>query len=218
MRKGLATLMCALAPALAHAQAPSEVAPLPRNDATASIGWFGAEYDEVGRYNRWHGSLFTGISLGHYWTDNLKTEVEAAWLGQAHADAYEEIVFGEDRTYAESDYRFRDIKVSLAQAFQFGRNAWVHPFLAGGVDVDRLQSTEDRPPQNRVIYLSNRDTRTVFIPGFRETETSVRVRPFVKTGLKMYVSDRSFLTTEVKFGLGGGVDHVLWKTGIGVDF
>ena len=218
MRKALATLICVLAPALAHAQAQPEVAPLPRNDATGSIGWFGAEYDEVGRYNRWHGSLFTGLGLGHYWTDNLKTEVEAAWLSEARAEAYEEIVIGDDPTYAVSVYRFRDINVSLAQAFQFGRNAWVHPFAAGGVDVDRIQSTEDRPPQTRPISLSNRDIRTVLVPGVRETETRVRVRPFIKGGLKMYVSERAFFTTEMKFGLGRGVEHVLWKTGIGVDF
>ncbi|MSO56203.1 MAG: hypothetical protein EXQ55_04675 [Acidobacteria bacterium] len=216
MRKALAALMCMLAPTLAKAQ--PDVAPLPRNDAAASIGWFGAEHDEVGRYDRWHGSLYAGLGLGHYWTDNLKTEVEAAWIGEALAHVYEEIIVGPDRTYAESVYRFRDAKVSLAQAFQFGRNAWVHPFVAGGVDVDRLQTTEDRPPQDRLISRSGRVTQTVLIPGVRESETRWQARPFVKTGLKMYVSDRGFFTTELKFGVGRGVEHVLWKTGIGVDF
>lgn len=219
MRTMLVALLCVLSPVLAQAQ--SSVTPLPRNDAAASIGWFGAEYEELGRYDRWHGSLFTGIGFGHYWDDHLKTEVEGAWLGQARAHTYEEVVVGEDRTYVESDYRFRDINLSLAQAYQFGRNAWVHPFVACGVDVDRIQSTEDRPPQSRVVSAvspSTRDTRTLSIPGFRESETKVQVRPFIKTGLKMYVSDRSFFTTELKIGLGGGVEHVLWKTGIGIDF
>ena len=216
MRKALATLICVLSPALAHAQA--EVARLPRNDAALSIGWFGAEYPEVGRYDRWHASLFTGLGVGHYWTDNLKTEVEAAWLTQATARSYEDIVIDGNRTYADSTYRFKNLKVSFAQTYQFGRNNWVHPFLSAGADVDRRQTTEDRPPQFRSVSLSSRDTRTVLIPGARETATTVQVRPFVKTGLKMYVSDRSFFTTEVKFGLGEGVEQVLWKTGIGVDF
>jgi hypothetical protein len=216
MRKALATLVCVLVPVLAQAQ--TDIAPLPRNDATVSIGWFGAEYPEVGTYDRWHASLFTGFAFGHYWTDHLKTEIEAAWLSEATARTYEDIVIDGDRTYAESVYRFKDVKVSFGQSLQFGRNAWVHPFVAAGVDLDRLQSIEDRPAQFQNIFLSGRGTRTVLIPQVRETETSVQVRPFVKTGLKMYVSDRSFFSTEVKFGLGSGVEHALWKTGIGVDF
>ena len=215
MRTAIAALVCVLAPALAHAQ--SDVSPLPRNDVTVSTGWIGSEHSET-RYNRWHGSLYGGLGVGHYWTDNLKTEVEAAWLSPTKSTSYEEIIIGADRTYAESDYLFRDLKLSVAQSFQFGRNAWIHPFLAAGADVQRLQTTEDRAPQVRTIFVNGRENRAVLVPGLHERELSVRVRPFVKGGFKMYVSDRAFFVQEFKFGLRSGVDHVLWKTGVGFDF
>jgi hypothetical protein len=215
MRNPLVTLFLILAPAVAHAQ--SDLAPLPQNDATISIGWSGGEYP-LEDYARWHASLFAGVGAGHYWTDHIKTEIEAAWLSRVNTVTYGQIVVAGTPTYAVSGYRFQDVRLSIAQVHQFGRNAWVHPFLAAGADVYRRDSTEDRAVQQRTVYANDRTFTTVLIPALRESETTVQVRPFAKTGLKIYVSDRGFFTTELKVGFGRAVDHLLWKTGMGFDF
>lgn len=217
MGKALAVLACVLAPALVHAQ--PAIQRLPRNDATLSIGWFAAEYLRLDRYDRWHGTLFAGLAGGHYWTDHLKTEVEAAWLSRVNAESYENLFLNGAPTYAESRYRIQHVKLSIGQSYQFGRNAWVHPFVGAGVDVDRIHIVEDRPAQFRSIYVpADRTSRTIQIPARSESKTTVRAHPFVKTGLKMYASEGGFFTTELRLGLKSGVDQVLWKIGVGVDF
>jgi len=198
---------------VAHAQVS-----LPRNDTTVSIGWFGAKYDQF-VYNRWHQSLFSGAGVGHYCTDHQKTEIEAAWLSRVSFDSYGESVAVDGGTaYLSTGYRYQDVRVSVAQAYQFGRNAWVHPYLAVGVDVNHLRQTEDRPAQRQSVFFSNGSRIERSFPAARESEASVRARPFVKAGFKMYVSERAFITTDWKIGVGDGVQHVLWRTGIGVDF
>jgi opacity protein-like surface antigen len=220
MRTALAALVCVLVPGLLHAQ--SDVPQLPRNDVTVSTGLINAQYRQTADvYDRWHGGVFGGINLGHYWTDHYKTEVEAGWLSTAKSHSYELLAIGADRAYVQSEYLFKDLRLSLSQSVQFGRNAWIHPFLGAGVDLDYLRSTEDRPPQISTIFVttaSTRDNRSVSVPGLRERETTLRAVPFAKGGFKIYVSDRAFLVQEFKFGFANGVDHVLWKTGVGIDF
>ena len=40
----------------------------------------------------------------------------------------------------------------------------------------------------------------------------------LKTGLKMYVGEKTFFNTELKFGVRRDVDHLVWKIGMGIDF
>jgi hypothetical protein len=203
--------MFAPQPLLAQDSAPV----LRRSEVTASTGWIGAEYG-LSEYDQWHASLFGGLSVGHYGTDHLKTEVEAGWLSKATARDYEEIQIGADRVYAASDYTFKDFRLSLSQSVQFGRNAWVHPFLGVGVDLDVLRSHEIRPAQQGFVLTSG--SQRVAIPAMEESETTVRGVPFFKGGFKMYVSERAFVLQEFKFGVADGLNHVLWKTGLGIDF
>ena len=69
-----ASLMLALTVGAAHAQTPPQLPQLPENDATISVGWFGAEYPGLQRYERWHQSAFSGASVGHYWNDHLEAK------------------------------------------------------------------------------------------------------------------------------------------------
>ena len=175
MRTALAALVCVLVPGVLHAQ--SDV-PLPRNDVTVSTGLIDAQYRQADTYDRWHGSVFGGINVGRYWTDHQKTEVEAGWLSAAQSSRYEAVTIGADRAYVESDYLFRDLKLSVSQSVQFGRNQWADPFIGAGVDIDYLRTSEDRPSQISTIIVSSRDNRSVFVPGVREREARVRAVPF----------------------------------------
>jgi hypothetical protein len=212
-------LMSGIAAVPTMARAQPSVIPLPRNDVVISIGWFGGDYLDRDTYDLgWKPSVHLGLGGGHYWTDNLKTEVEAVWISPVETTSYEQVPIGGGFSYGRTAYRFQSSKLSFSQTYQFGRNAWVHPFLAAGVDVDYLRSVEDRPIQLATTVVNNRTGIPVQIPALHETESTIQARPFVKGGFKMYASDRLFFTTEWKLGLGDGVQNALWKTGIGVDF
>jgi opacity protein-like surface antigen len=214
MRVLLAVLICGVTPAWAAAQ----IAPptLPGNDTTLSVGWAGAEH-ETQEQRRWHGNLLVGLSGGRYWTDHLKTEVEASWnSGQTH-QVYETIERQGGYTYALSEYRAHDLRVGVAQLYQFGRNQWVHPYVGIGADVVRRATSLERLPQSRTVFVQNRNV-PVDIPGASERKTMVFVQAVFKTGVKMYASETAFFNTELKFGMRRDIDHVVWKIGMGVDF
>jgi len=220
MRVLFGAVLCLL-PALAFGQSDKPAA-LPHNDLTLSTGWNGSWFPVEDAYDQWHGGLFGGLGAGHYWTDNLKTEVEAGWISTAKTRNFESIVIGGTRTYVYSDYLFRDLRLSLSQSVQFGHNAWIHPFLGAGADITYRRTTEDRAPQFAPITVSPTTSPgpapQLFIQGERELETDVKVIPFVKGGFKIYMTDRAYLVQEFKFGLGRHLEHALWKTGIGFDF
>jgi hypothetical protein len=214
----LALVLAAGTAATAQAQT---AAPLPKNDVTVSVGWLGSKYPGLERYNRWHQSLASGAGFGHYWNDHFKTEVAAAWASRVRVDGYESAVLPDGTVYFRTDYRFHSAKLSIGQLYQFGENAWVHPYLGAGVDLDYLRSTEDRPEQSVPAYgpgSPSGSAKLVSLPKISERDTSVRARPFVKGGFKMYASDNMYFTTEWKLGVGDGLQHALWATGFGVDF
>jgi hypothetical protein len=214
MRVLFAILVCGVVPAGAAAQTgPPE---LPDNDTIISIGWAGAEHHTRDQ-RRWHGSLLAGARVGHYWTDHLKTEVEAGWSAPRTDQIYETIERSGAYTFAISDYRSHDLRVGVAQLYQFGRNQWVHPYIGIGADLVRRSAAIDRQLQSRTVFLQNRST-TVDIPAGTARETSTFAQAVLKTGVKMYVSEKAFFDTELKLGLRQGVDHLVWKFGVGVDF
>ena len=214
MRAVLALLICGVTPVWAAAQTAPAV--LPSNDAIMALGWAGSDH-EIHDQRRWHGSLLVGVSGGHYWTNHLKTEVEASWNGPGKSERYETIERQGGFTYALWDYRAYDVRVGVAQLYQFGRNDWVHPYIGAGIDAVRRQQSIDRVPQSRSVYIQNR-TVPVVIPAASERKTMLFAEPFVKTGVKMYATEKMFFNTEFKVGVTRNVDHVVWKIGMGFDF
>jgi len=214
MRLILVILACVVCPGWSEAQVA-----LPRHDAVISIGWAGSEVG-LTDYDRWRASLFLGGSTGHYWTDHLKTEIEAGWHNAADSETYEELVIGSLRTSARSTYRIGEVRLAVGQVYQFGRNSWVHPYVGAGADVIRRSVALDRPAQTGFAYTTQpgQTSRDVAIPALRTDTTSTLVRPFIKTGAKMYASERLFVLTDLKVGFAPDLDHVLWKIGVGVDF
>ena len=214
MRVLVAMLIFAATPAWATAQTAR--ATLPANDTIIAMSWAGSEH-EIRDDRRWHGSLLVAFSGGHYWTDHLKTEVEGSWDSPGREEVYETIQQQGGSTYAVSDYRARDVRVGVVQLYQFGRNDWVHPYIGAGVHVVRRVTSLERLPQSRVIYLPNRSITTE-IPAASERMTAVFAQPVVKAGLKMYVTEKAFFNTEVRFGVRRDLDHVAWRLGVGIDF
>ena len=215
MRVFLAVLLCGVTPVWAAAQ--PQAATLPKNDTIIALGWAGAEH-KIHDQRDWHGSLLLGARVGHYWTDHLKTEVEANWDSPRRHEVYENIERQGGYTFALSNYRAHDTRIGVVQLFQFGRNEWVHPYVGAGADVVRRVASIDRPQQSRTVFVAPNRQIPVDIPAASEEKTTVFAHAVLKAGLKMYVSERAFFNTELKFGIRRDIDHVVWKFGLGVDF
>ena len=214
MRLLLVVVFCGVTPGLATAQTAPPT--LPTNEIHLSLGWAGAEHG-IPDQRRWHGSVLPGVSVGHYWTDHLKTEIEAGWSNPRTHQLYENIERDGGYTYALSDYRARDIRMGVAQLYQFGRNQWVHPYVGVGVDVVHRKTTLERLPQSRTLFLQNRSI-SIDIPAANEHTTTVFAQGILKTGVKMYAGEHTFFSTELKLGLRRDVDHIVWRFGFGVDY
>lgn len=87
-----------------------------------------------------------------------------------------------------------------------------------GADVVRRVASLNRLQQSRTVFLPPNRSVPVEIPAASERTTTVFAHAVVKTGLKMYVSDKAFFNTELKLGVRRDVDHVVWTIGMGVDF
>jgi hypothetical protein len=214
MRVAIVMLLCCV-PAFAEAQ-PALPA-LATNDAVISIGWAGSDHERP-RYDSWRGSLLVGASVGHYWTDHLKTEVDASWSNPGKDEVYEDFVYQGGVTYTIADYRAHDIRIGATQIYQFGRNAWVHPYIGVGFDVVRRETAIDRVGQSRTVVLAPNRTVPVVIPPASERRTDVFGQGVIKSGLKLYATEKAFFNTELKFGIRRNVDLVVWKIGLGFDF
>ena len=154
-------------------------------------------------------SLFKGLGIGYYWSDHIKTEVEAAWPGPTEAYGYFQTRLADgSSSYTYDEHSFRTVMLSAGQSYQFGRNSFFHPFAGVGLDVVRERDTIER------TIGSSRGPALI---GTTDTAV-VRARPFVTTGFKAYFSERGFFRGDFKLDLGRRVDQIVWKTGFGVDF
>ncbi len=215
MRIALILVICCGVPSWVSAQPVPPT--LPRNDATITVGWAGSEYD-LSRYDSWRQSLLVGTSAGHYWTDHLKTEIEVGWSNPGKAEIYEDITYSGALTYAVVDHRSHDIRLGATQIYQFGRNAWVHPYVGVGFDVVRRDIRIDRGRQSRVVVFAPNQSVPVEIPAASEHRTEVFGQGILKTGLKLYATEKAFFNTELKLGIRRNIDHVVWRIGLGFDF
>jgi hypothetical protein len=206
-------VLLTLAPAASGQSPTSPQTPLVRADLAASAGLFTADRETINdccSSSAWSAGLFRGVGGGFYWTDHLKTEAEVALPGQTQAYSYfSERISTNQYRYTQETHSYSDRRLSLAQAYQFGRNATFHPFVLGGVDIDRERDSVER-------YVSTSTART---DETESTTTTTRVRPFAGVGFKAYMSERAFFRGEVRLaGKNGRADQLVWKAGIGIDF
>jgi Outer membrane protein beta-barrel domain len=195
-----------LAPAAARAQSPVE--PVVRADVAVSTGWLAVDRSIEGSCcSSWSSGLHKGVSAGYYWTDHLKTEAGVADPGttEAYGSFSERLANGSFR-YTSEHYRYEGTTFSIAQIYQYGRNATFHPFVIGGVDVERERDTIDRYVSTSAI---GSETERV--------ETSMRTRAFAGAGFKAYFSERAFFQGEARFAGIRSPLQMTWTAGVGVD-
>jgi opacity protein-like surface antigen len=205
-------------PAAAAAQEARRGPDLPRVDVVGLVGWSGAQVDDLpfNVYRDWDSTGVAGLGVGFYATEYLKFEGE--FSGSGTRELYGSFQQFADRNvtrYIYQEHRVRTRTLSVTGLYQFLHNSWVHPFAGVGVDVD----WERRMTESRI--------RTQFSgPPFTSTEESLpdtterdeRVRVALMTGAKLYVTQRTFIRSDVRVAFGRSVTGVRWRFGAGVDF
>jgi hypothetical protein len=213
----------AFAQSRAQGQGGSPKAPaMKRIEATASIGWFGADKTRVvaDRYNRWYASRHTGVGVGYYWTELLKTEIEAASTNEGEVFSQgERVPLSTGYTYRYSNHYYSNRKLSLAQTFQFGHNAWVHPYVGAGIDVDWERHRSRSPAVISYERVGTQSVeRVVAPPSTAGPDTDLHVKPMIFAGAKIYFSPRTFMKTDAKFAGVRDLEQVTWRFAFGIDF
>jgi hypothetical protein len=175
----------------------------------------GQPYDE-----RWTHMAIFEASAGYYWTDHLKTEVEALWTTEGETygtGGY--VVPGLPVGYIYHTSRYTARQFGIGQLWQFGRNAMFHPWIGGGVDFVHVARELDRPAQ--FVYgppSGGRPGVPVPIPAALVQSATHRALPFAALGFKAYFNERGFVRSDVKLNVTDEVQQVTWKIGVGVDF
>jgi hypothetical protein len=200
------------------AAVPAGAQPLVRADLTGLAGWFNAHAPDYSSYDDWYNrSAYVGASLGWYWTDHLKTELEfgATSPGELYGSQVTEV--GGVQTYGSARHRFTTRRIVAGQQYQFFRNAWAHPHAAAGVDLTWQTHEQSNDPV--VVYdQASRTSRVVQPARTIGPSTELVGRPFAEIGTKLYLSQRAFFRSDLRVTLHGGVDEVLLRFGLGIDF
>jgi len=194
------------------AGAQTAVGPLFRADVSGSLGWLNADKSELdaSRYsNDWYNrSVYGGASFAWYWTDHWKTEIEGGASSAADLQVYTQPFIDGRPVTLYSRHRFSTRRLAISQQYQFYRNVWVHPVVAAGLDL-----TWERQNRTDESY-SSLPSRPETYP----TRTELLARPFATVGLKAYFNSQGFFRTDMKLTFDRGVDEVLIRVGVGVDF
>jgi hypothetical protein len=202
----------------AWAQPARPPGPAARSDLTGSLGWFNADKGDLLEYNRWYNrSLFAGVNFGWYWTDHLKTEIEAGASSSAEVDVYTNRVINNRQTFFESNFRFATRRIAIGQQYQFFRNAWFHPYVAAGVDFT-WESIEQEDGPLSAFDLNGRGPAELQPAVIHPEKTEQHTRPFAGFGFKSYMTPRSFFRSDLKLVFHDGVDEALLRFGFGIDF
>jgi hypothetical protein len=205
------SLLCA-GPARAQS-----VAALPSGDVVASIGWLNAHKPDLTPYGDWHDSLDGALAIGWYWTEHVKSEIDAAASTESDLYVNRQITIDGQPAFASSEYAFSTRRIAVSQVYQFGHNAWFHPHVAAGLDLnwERVRQSDEE-----IYYFDPRprEGRVVRRPPPDPDRTDFRARPFAAVGFKAYLTPRAFFRTDLRFVGGGDLEQVLWRVGFGVDF
>lgn len=184
----------------------AQTAEPPAWDFTAAAGLFEGRPGNAGAPpygDNWYDTVRGGVSVGRYWTTNLKTEVEVMTSGE-----------GTRYSYRAQEY-LRLSQGSARVVWQFFDNQWIHPYVLAGVTVDadrRRTFVLDQYP--RAI-----DPRGPIVPPRTVgPDTSYQAGAIAGAGAKLYMSPRLFANTGVLVTQAKRARTVSIVFGLGLDF
>lgn len=109
----------------------------------------------------------------------------------------------------------RTTSFAATQIYELLSNAWLTPYVGGGVEVSRVA---------RATYIQAFSLVGPTGPGIPEPPESLKpgsgviIRPLVAVGFKAYLSRTAFFRTDSRLTLEPRVEHYLLRFGCGVDF
>ena len=189
----------------------------PRWDLSGSLGLMNIAMrrSEEPWRGDWDHKFEYRADVGRYWTTHLKTEFTAGTSNRS--DDYEVETFPSGTPSPVYAYTFVERRVTMlgpALTWQFGENAFMHPYVTGGMQVWVVQQHRVRTADTYRYGLS-----VNLVPPIDERTTSVLGRPFVAGGFKSYISRKAFVRSEARAAFSSrGVRQVSVLAGIGVDF
>ena len=204
-------------PATAQQAQPVQQPQLPRWEAAAQVGWFnGRTPVSAFDWNQRYDTAALRGSAAYRWNRHLTSEV--ALLSTGEAATYAAEVTGSPgapgTVYRSGQRHLRTDAFSAGVGFQFLENSWTQPCLTAGAEVARESQRLEYPSQP----FGGRPGGAQ-LPASSATSMNWQVRPFIGAGLKLYVSERAFVRTDLRSAFSPrGAAHVSWTAGVGVDF
>jgi hypothetical protein len=199
---------------LVRAQTDRAAPQLPRGDVSWSVGLWGAKENQPDTYDDWYHTWNGSVAVGYYWTEHLKTEIDAGLTSEGRLWGSRVSPAG---VYTSVAHLYSTHNLRLAQQYQFGHNARFHPHLSVGIAFSWVRHTEEREPGYQTLRVP---PYSVMVEPARTIgpATEMEAVPFVGGGFKGYVSERAFFRSDMTIGLRGGVRTVTLGCGFGVDF
>ena len=184
--------------------------------AASTGGWWGhpREASTAERYDdEWFGSWLGSVSIGRYWTDHIKTEVDATVGSTGQRYVVRQIQLPGERSprYYSFTQQYREQSLAALVTLQAGRNWWIHPFLQAGVSVDFDEVRYGDYPE----FISG---PAPFVLSRSGPESTTVTRGIAAGGAKFYMTEHAFFRADVRTSFGGGATHVQFRTGFGIDF
>jgi hypothetical protein len=172
-------------------------------EVAAHLGWEGVSKLELQHVTDRYDSGFAGVSVGYFWTPHVKTELGVARSGRGQLYQTELLEMrGLLPVYRSSQHSYDALVWSPTVTYQFLRNQWVHPFVSGGAHVVR--------ERHEALAFDTRELTE---------DTSVYAVPFVGGGVKVFVSERAFVRTDIRTTVAeADTRRISWTAGFGVDF
>ena len=208
---GIAGMLVLVTPA--RGQALSANAGAPNWDAGTGYSLLWVRDADVG--DEGGGSLGESqlrLDIGRYWTPHLRIGLFAA-SGPRFRTAQLAYVDTSGRPFATViTTHARLVTVAPGASYQFGDNAFLHPFVSAGVQIGLLRLHRHRDPDSF-------RTAPVPVPRIDERRSAVHTRPFMAAGFKAYFNRRVFVRPEVLAASGpGGITQFTLHLGAGADF
>ena len=208
----------------AQAQQSSEAkaAERPRWDVNFNIGAFVSDPGQRDYpYNDWYSEGRYAASVGYYWTEHLKTELEFAHSGEGsrYIQDFAQVP-GVGFVQPISIEAFHRLQQTSARVvWQFGDNRWVHPYVNAGYVFD----AERRRFHSPVQYYYPGDPRTrppVLVRPELNSDRSYDYRSGVSLGAgsKFYVSPKAYINTGLQWTVAQPARTVTVLGGLGVEF
>jgi hypothetical protein len=204
--------------ATAFAQTPLP-SPLARGDVTGVVGWQHVNKSDLlgDGGNDWHNrGVYGGGTVGWFWTDHHKMEVEFGASNRARFQTYETQFINNVPVAGRSVYSFSTRRVAIGEQYQFFRNQWFHPHAAAGVDLTWETITETAEPL--FVFTQPGGPRQIRPGIVTGPDTSFRARPFGEVGFKAYVTPHGFFRGDFRVMVRSGIDEAQMRFGFGVDF